>query len=96
MVICLERGADGHKLWVERVCVCVWYRVLVDTRFSTVPISVCLCQYFISFAVTTWPCEKKASSHAVANNHGLRGSASPVLTATGFVNGRWQFSTPTE
>jgi len=28
--------------------------------------------------------------------HGLRGSASPVLTATGFANGRWQFSTPTE
>jgi len=28
------------------------------------------------------------------NYHGLRGSASPVLTATGFVNGRWQFSTP--
>jgi len=28
--------------------------------------------------------------------HGLRGSASPVLTATSFVNGRWQFSTPTE
>ena len=27
-------------------------------------------------------------------NHGLRGSTSPVLTATGFVNGRWQFSTP--
>jgi len=27
-------------------------------------------------------------------DHGLRGSASPVLTATGFVNGRWQFSTP--
>ena len=27
-------------------------------------------------------------------SHGLRGSASPVLTATGFVNGRWQFSTP--
>jgi len=26
--------------------------------------------------------------------HGLRGSVSPVLTATGFVNGRWQFSTP--
>jgi len=26
--------------------------------------------------------------------HGLRGSASPVLTATGFVNARWQFSTP--
>jgi len=28
--------------------------------------------------------------------HGLRGSASPVLTATGCVNGRWQFSTLTE
>ena len=27
-------------------------------------------------------------------HHGLRGSASPVLTATAFVNGRWQFSTP--
>ena len=27
-------------------------------------------------------------------HHGLRGSASPVLTATGFVNGRWQFLTP--
>ena len=32
----------------------------------------------------------------VNENHGLRDSASPVLTATGFVNGRWQFSTPTE
>ena len=29
-------------------------------------------------------------------DHGLRGSAGPVLTATGFVNGRGQFSTPTE
>jgi len=29
-------------------------------------------------------------------HHGLRGSASPVLTATGLVNGIWQFSTPTE
>ena len=26
--------------------------------------------------------------------NGLRGSASPVLTATGFVNGKGQFSTP--
>jgi len=26
--------------------------------------------------------------------HGLRGSASPVLTATGFDNRKWQFSTP--
>jgi len=28
------------------------------------------------------------------NNHGLRVSANPVLTATGLVNGRWRFSTP--
>jgi len=28
--------------------------------------------------------------------HGLRGIASPVLTATGFVSGRGQFLTPTE
>jgi len=28
--------------------------------------------------------------------HGLRSSASPVLTATGLVNGRWQFLRPTE
>jgi len=27
-------------------------------------------------------------------DHKLRGSSSPVLTATGFVSGRWQFSTP--
>jgi len=26
--------------------------------------------------------------------HGLRGIASPVLTATGLVNGRWRYSTP--
>jgi len=31
---------------------------------------------------------------SISFHHGLRGSASPVLTATGFVNGRWQFSTP--
>jgi len=30
----------------------------------------------------------------LVDDHGLRGSASPVLTATGLVNGRWQFSTP--
>jgi len=27
-------------------------------------------------------------------HHGLRGSVSPVLTETGLVDGRWQFSTP--
>ena len=41
-----------------------------------------LCTYFCGF-IQSWD-----------YYHGLRGSASPVLTATGFVNGRWQFSTP--
>ena len=31
-----------------------------------------------------------------SDNHRLRGSASPVLTTTDFVNGKGQFSTPTE
>ena len=31
---------------------------------------------------------------SLAVYHRLRGSASPVLTATGFVNGKGQFSTP--
>jgi len=29
-----------------------------------------------------------------SGNHRLRGSASSVLTATGYVNGKWQFSIP--
>jgi len=32
----------------------------------------------------------------IMKHHRLHGSASPVLTATGFVNGRGQFLTPTE
>jgi len=32
-------------------------------------------------------------NHRIARDHRLRGSASPVLTATGFVNGKGQFST---
>ena len=31
---------------------------------------------------------------ATNDDHRLRGSASPVLTATGFVNGKGQYSTP--
>ena len=31
---------------------------------------------------------------SLVSHHRLRGSASPVLTAPGFVNGKWQFSTP--
>ena len=35
-------------------------------------------------------------SKKICSHHRLRGSASPVLTATGFVNGKGKFSTPTE
>jgi len=38
--------------------------------------------------------EQKLHSTNAASCHGLRGSVSPVLTATGFVNREWQFSTP--
>jgi len=38
--------------------------------------------------------KRNVVSRVFSSYHGLRGSASPVLTATGFVNGRWQFSTP--
>ena len=37
---------------------------------------------------------KAATVHIHHRHHRLRGSASPVLTATGFVNRKGQFSTP--
>jgi len=36
------------------------------------------------------------STENIYSYQGLRGSASPLLTATVFVDGIWQFSTPTE
>jgi len=45
-------------------------------------------------AVGTFDVCSNAAVNSDLSCHGLRGSASPVLTATGFVNGRWQFSTP--
>ena len=44
-------------------------------------VSVCLC-----VCVCVFVCQ--------LSHHGLRGSTNPVLTATGFVNGRGQFLTP--
>ena len=43
-----------------------------------------------------WPrfAPQTGSVRLSKNYHRLRGSASPVLTATGFVNGKGQFSTP--
>jgi len=45
-------------------------------------------RYLLEFALLF------SSLEPTVSNHGLRGSASPVLTATGLVNGRWRFSTP--
>ena len=47
----------------------------------------------ITFMVLFPAAFQNNGSPAVAY-HRLRGSASPVLTATGFVNGKRQFSTP--
>ena len=41
-------------------------------------------------------CEFSDACNNDDNNHRLRGSASPASTATGFVNGKWQFSTLTD
>ena len=41
-----------------------------------------------------WSKSLYKQSFVVNKHHGMRGNASPVLTATGFVNGKWQFSTP--
>jgi len=57
-------------------------------------------KYFTLVGLSEWGDTGMSSLHKVEvchgtyTFHGLRGSASPVLTATGFVNGRWQFSTP--
>ena len=48
-------------------------------------------QYQLQHSTVHSTCPYAANIHTY---HVLRGSASPVLTATGFVNGRGQFSTP--
>jgi len=87
-----------------RLCwcdICGFRSVAVDSEYKlqfitfifavSLPVlsSVCInCvykQHFLTFILLSVPCY-----------HRLRGSASPVLTATGFVNGKWQFSTRTE
>jgi len=69
VVICLERGADGHKLWVERVCVCVCVVSGIGRHSFQygADIIVCLCQYFISFASTPGtgtPVTRRIVSHS--------------------------------
>ena len=50
----------------------------------------------INSAVTDLRMREKTRFVWIFFYHGLRGSASPLLTATRFDNGRGQFSTPTE
>ena len=54
------------------------------------------CRSPIQYVHALYICAKTSRFWSSCPDHGLRGSASPVLTATGFVNGRWQISTPTE
>ena len=73
---------------------------------SDVTASSCAGQHFCSVVLAaSCPRKETREVHRVRGTggkacnaplpcHGLRSSASPVLTATGFVNGRWQFSTP--
>jgi len=57
-------------------------------------------QYWPATLCVGWPviilCIAHVLIHPIGATpcHRLRGSASPVLTATGFVNGKGQFSTP--
>ena len=85
-------------------CHCLWTNPLAPTpRHCIKPPSITLycfayfqtvCVFRSCFIRCLW------SYNLIAiykyDHHGLRASASFVLMATGFVNGRWQFSTPTE
>ena len=75
------------------------YGVILRAKLSTIDLTswrrsalfwtaVIFCAYTSMYALSI------RYETSVRDYHRLRGSASPVLTATGFVNGRWQFSTP--
>ena len=72
----------------------------VCSEFAARPVySTCLSIYELTIldcSIITLVLHVNCTRQSIKSNHGLRGSASPVLTATGFVNGRGQFSTPTE
>jgi len=89
----------GMQGWVDLVTVCVY----------VVECGVCLRWRFVWHCSGQLHCGGVQSRHQLYNtghqqdrrpvrlchcHHSLRGSASPVLTATGFVSGRWQFLTP--
>ena len=56
--------------------------------------SFCIAYGFTVHVLREKTCRFIRSAPPSRFNHRLRGSASPVLTATGFVNGKGQFSTP--
>jgi len=80
-----------------------------DRRVTAKPVSSTRWHVFSVFKLQFWlgypalitlapdPCSRYVWIFAqITHHHGLRDSPSLVLTPTGFVNGRWQFSTPTE
>jgi len=67
--------------FLQRLSLLVFFLVIVF--FSVLIIQYCL-----------FDCCRESRNVLIC--HGLRSSASPVLTATGVVNGRGQFLTPTE
>ena len=80
-----------------------------DRRVTAKPVSSTRWHVFSVFKLQFWlgypalitlapdPCSRCVWIFAqITHHHGLRDSPSLVLTPTGFVNGRWQFSTPTE
>ena len=87
---------ENRNLYIRYLIICV-----VDTLVLVWIVFIDCCCSFLrrlwisnsnsALLILTWSCDT-----IMRDNHWLRGSASPVLTATGFVNGRGQFSTPTE
>ena len=80
-----------------------------DRRVTAKPVSSTRWHVFSVFKLQFWlgypalitlapdPCSRCVRIFAqITHHHGLRDSPSLVLTPTCFVNGRWQFSTPTE
>ena len=86
-----ERGAGSMKRASVRPAVCLSRRAagLLLSTVRALPLLPDRHSITYSLRERSHKTLLKKSTH-----HGLRGSASPVLTATGFVNGRWQFSIP--
>ena len=98
---------SGHK-WVRTALYTAWrrekwsigYTLCMHIRKTTMPTSLKLkYQCMLPIAVACSFSGGIAMRYVLpvqwmTSYHGLHVSASPVLTATGLVNGRWRFSTP--